>query len=241
MATAVRTSESVFLGEVGGEQRVILRDIGWDGYEAILAMRGERPIPRLAYYRGSLELMSPGYRHETMAERLGNFVTILVMESRIDFSCAGSTTLRLRAREAGVEGDKTFYIAHEAIIRANDAINLEADPPPDLAVEVEITSPLADREAIYAALNVPELWVYRRDNRAEAAGVRVLHLGADGCYAEAPSSLSFPFLETKDIDDWVRRPKDVSETEWLLQLRDWVRETLAPRREGEGARAGSRP
>ncbi len=232
MATATRTSQSTETMEVHGEQRILLEGIGWDGYEAILAMKGERRVPMLAYFRGSLELMSPGYRHETTSARLGHFVTVMTMELDIPCTSARSTTLRRRDRDAGVEGDDTFYIAHEADVRGKDEIKLNVDHPPDLAIEVEITHPLAKREAIYAALGVPELWVDRRPHRGKEAVVQVLHLGADGRYTEAAVSLAFPFLQAREIDDWVRRPRDVSETQWLRQVRDWVRDVLAPRRGG---------
>ncbi len=239
MATATRTSPSSETIEAPGEQRILLKGIGWEGYEAILAMRGERRIPLLAYYRGSLELMSPGYRHETTSARLGQFVTVVTMELNISCTSARSTTLRRRDRDAGVEGDDIFYLAHEANVRGKDAINLLVDPPPDLAIEVEITHPLAEREAIYATLEVPELWVYRQPRRGDESAVRVLQLGADGRYAEAAGSLAFPFLQAAEIDDWVRRPRDVSETQWLRQVRDWVRDVLAPRHAGDPG--GERP
>ena len=222
-----------------GEQRILLADIGWDGFEAILAMKGNRRSPLLAYFQGSLELMSPGYRHETTTARLGFLVVEVAMGLNIACTPARATTLRRRDQDAGVEGDETFYIAHEVDVRGKDEINLAVDPPPDLAIEVEITHPLAKREAIYAVLGVPELWVYRWPPRGTEAVVKVLHLGPDGGYAEAPASLAFPFLQAREIDDWVRRPRDMSETQWLRQVRDWVRDVLAPRRAGEPG--GERP
>ncbi len=216
---------------IPGEQRILLADIGWDGYEAILAMKGDRRAPMLAYFRGSLELISPGFMHETTSIRLGHLVKAVATGLNIPFTSARSTTLRRRDQDAGVESDDTYYFANASKLRGKSEINLKVDPPPDLAIEVEITHPLADREAIFAALGVPELWVFRRSRRGKGVKVEVLHLGADGRYAEATASLAFPLLQASEIDDWARRPGEELESEWLQLVHTWVRDVLVPRRE----------
>ena len=111
--------------------------------------------------------MSPRYRHEKYNRRIDRVVWELVVEARIPCACAGSTTLRRENDEAGKEADTCFYIANEPLIRDKDEIDLDVDPPPDLAIEVDDTHDSQGKLPIYAALRVPEVWRY--DARTGAA------------------------------------------------------------------------
>lgn len=209
--------------QADGDQCVALRDIGWEGYTTMLRLRGDRAMPRMVYLDGDLLLMSPSFPHERLAFRLGVFVTEIVVGLDIPCVPARSTTFRRRKKRGGVEGDQTFYLAHEAQVRGKDKINLRVDPPPDLAIEAVHTHPVAEALEVYRRLRVPEVWV------ADEDGVRILVRQANGRYAEVPQSASFPFLTVAELTQWIMRPQAVSETDWVKEVRCWVRETLAPR------------
>ena len=101
-----------------GDQRVVIRRVGWNGYTAILDARGDqKKYPRMVYLDGDLYLMSPAYRHESSAKRLGYFVMVVVEELDIPCIAAGATTFRDRPKEGGAEGDETFYLANVPRIR----------------------------------------------------------------------------------------------------------------------------
>jgi Uma2 family endonuclease len=208
-----------------GDQRVVLRGIGWEGYKTMLRLRGERPVPRMIYLDGDLILMSPAYLHESVKERFGWFVHVIVEELRIDCAPAGQTTFRRRAKRGGVEGDQTYYLASEPRIRGKTKIQLRTDPPPDLAIEVVNTHDADAAIEVYRRFGVPEVWVW------EEGDLRVLVRQADGRYAEAPSSAAFPFLDRAEIAAWINRPRDTSETQWARELREWVRAVIVPRRD----------
>jgi len=201
----------------------MIHGVGWEGYELLLKVIGDRPSPRLAYLNGDVELMSPGYVHETLGERFGGIIQLIAMGLGIPFQPSGLTTFRRRDLDRGIEGDKTFYLAHAASVRGKKVINLEVDPPPDLAIEVEITRPVADRLSIYSGLGVPEVWIY--DDRT----LRFLRLGPDGNYQRAESSGVIPHLTAAELLPWIRRPAEIDEAVWLLRVWDWVRDTLVPR------------
>jgi Uma2 family endonuclease len=209
------------------EQRVVLHGIGWEGYETMLRLVDDRCRVRLAYDRGDLEIMSPSRDHEVFGEVLGRVVTTVTEELRIPCLAAGSTTWRKQAEDQGLEPDKCYYLANFPRVRGKKQIDLSIDPPPDLAIEVEISRSAMNRMRIYAALGVPEVWRYNGEV------LRVAQLQADGTYAEVPTSPSLPFLPLDEVARWIRLAEEIEDhSEWGRQFREWVRDELAPRLEG---------
>lgn len=137
-------------------QRVILQDITWQELSAILEDLGEHRAARIAYDRGILEIMAPLPEHEYDKEIIGDLVKALLEELDIEFRCLGSTTFKNQAMAQGIEPDQCFYIKNESKIRGKKRLDLTVDPPPDLALEIDITS--RTHPNIYEALKVPELW-----------------------------------------------------------------------------------
>ncbi len=140
-----------------GEQRFLLSGIGWEGYEKLLDIIGDGPI-RVTYDRGDAELMSPLYKHERNRSILGQIVEIITEELEIPRSSSASTTLKLKELDRGLEADESFYLFDLDRLHDPDNIDLTVDPPPDLAVEIEITRSILNRLGIYGALGVPEIW-----------------------------------------------------------------------------------
>jgi Uma2 family endonuclease len=206
-----------------GDQCVVLRDVGWKGYCALLRMRGERTIPRMVYLDGSVFLMSPSFAHENIKERLGQFVMVLVEELHVPCIMAGSTTFRRRLKRGGVEGDQSFYLTNCARIRGKKKLSLKVDPPPDLAIEAVVTHTADEAVEVYRRFRVPEVWVCEKDR------FEILVLQESGRYLAAERSLAFPFLEASEIHAWVFRDQDENDTEWITELRRWVQEVLVPR------------
>jgi Uma2 family endonuclease len=209
--------------EADGDQCVALRDVGWKGYSTLLRLRGERYVPRIVYLDGTAWLMSPSFPHERLAERLGQFVTELVVGLDIPFIPAGSMTFRRGSKRGGVEGDKTYYLANEERVRGKDEIDLKFDPPPDLAIEAVHSHDADAAVEVYRRFKVPEVWV------CDEAELVILVLERNGRYAQSPTSASFPFLRAAEVYDWVSRPTTGNETDWIKSLRPWVLRTLKPR------------
>jgi Uma2 family endonuclease len=205
------------------DQCVVLREIGWTGYSTLLRVRGERPVPRMVYLDGSLYLLSPSFPHENLKERLGLFVTEIVVGLDIPHIASGSTTFRRRVKRGGVEGDQTYYLANLARIRGKKKINLRTDPPPDLTVEAVATHEADGAVEVYRRLRVPEVWV------CDHARLTILVLQANGRYAEADRSEVFPILTAAEIHSVVTRDLYENDTAWIKELRRWVAEVLLPR------------
>jgi Uma2 family endonuclease len=204
------------------EGRLVLHDVAWGNYEAMLRIVGDRPI-RVTYDRGTMEIRMPSQRHEQAAQLLGLFVPRLAEELEIPYEPLGMTTWRRPDIEKGLESDQCYYIQNQAVVREREAIDLDVDPPPDLAIEVDITSSSLDRMAIYAGLRVPEVWRY--DGRT----MTMAGLDPDGRYRPLESSLSFPGLRPADVERFIDLGRSTDKLRWARELRVWVRNDLIPR------------
>ncbi len=120
-------------------QRVLLHDVSWQELEIILEELGEHRGARIAYDNGTLEIMTPLPEHEDNKEIIGDLVKALLEELNIEFRSLGSITFQNQAMAKGIEPDQCFYIQNEAAIRGKKRIDLGVDPPPDLALEIDIT------------------------------------------------------------------------------------------------------
>lgn len=164
-------------------QRVLLHDVSWAEFEAILAELGEQRGSRIAYDNGLLEIMAPLPEHESDKEIIGDLLKALLEELDIEFRSLGSTTFKHATMLKGIEPDQCFYIQNEAAVRGKNRLDLTVDPPPDLVLEVDITS--RTHPDTYAALGVPELW------RRVGQTIRI-HQLLDGRYVEVDKSPTFP-------------------------------------------------
>jgi Uma2 family endonuclease len=213
-------------GQPPAEQRFLLQAVGWQAYETVLKALGDRSGVRLTYDRGDLELMSPSYEHETAASLLGRFIELLTLELKIPIKAGGSTTFRRQDLDRGLEPDRCFYVQHAVHLRGRREIDLSRDPPPDLAIEVDITSSSLDRLGIYAALGVPEVWRY------DGEALHVYHRRSDGTYAEGQGSLAFPFLPVTELVTFLRQGDQTDDTALAQAFLEWVRQRVVPNRPG---------
>jgi Uma2 family endonuclease len=200
--------------------RLILRDIDWKTYTRLVGVIAERPRVRLTYDRGTLEITRPRLGHIGQTEFLGQLVIALADELALPCMAGGSTTLRRRRNKRGLEPDRCYWIANEARVRGKNRLDLRVDPPPDLAIEVDVTSSSLDRMQIYAALGVPEVW------RLEG-GKLTFHLLAGGQYSAGTRSRSFPGVEPQELMGFVALRDSQDETSVRAQFRAWFRGRMA--------------
>jgi len=198
------------------QQHIVLDDVSWQLYEHLLEEIGDRPI-RMTFDQGNLEIMSPLPKHERWKGRIAQMVEILEVELNISMEPLGSTTFAREDLAKGLEPDECYYVQHAADVRGKDRLDLTVDPPPDLAIEIDITRRSIAREPIYAALGVPELW------RFNGRQFRMLLLGADGTYQTVSHSAAFPFLPASIVESFIRRLGKEQPAVVLRDFRDWVR------------------
>lgn len=167
-----------------------INSLTWQDCESILDELGEDRHTRIAYYQGTLEIMSPLSRHERPHRIIGYIVTAILDAQGRDWEDFGSTTFYRRGM-AGIEPDTCFYVTNAALVRdCQERIDVEIYPPPDLAIESDVTS--RTFLSAYETIGVPEIWIYC-DNSLQ---IFVLQ---DEKYIDSEDSLMFPDLQIKAL------------------------------------------
>src|SRR5688572_10907840 len=166
---------------------LVVPDFDWDEYEQFLDVLGASSHLRVRYDSGRLEVLSPSASHERYAWLI-DLIVFVFCETR-GLKCHGfrQATWKRKSVSKGLEPDACYYIRNAQFVRGNSNIDLERDPPPDLAVEIDVTSNSFRKLGIYAALAIPELWIYNGKT------VRFYTLSG-GSYSVAPSSDALPGL-----------------------------------------------
>jgi len=201
------------------ENRVILKGVSWSTFKALLADVGDDRAWRIAYDGGVLEIRMPHLEHEVPKGLIESFIEATADELEIEVMKAGSLTLEREDLTRAVEPDTCFYIQNEASVRGKRDINLPEDLPPDLAIESDYTNSSVNKDSIYAALGVPELWRYRRES------LQVYQL-VEGKYEMCDRSLAFPFLPVAEIPGFIEQSRRVGQRAAVRLFRQRIREIL---------------
>jgi Uma2 family endonuclease len=196
-------------------ERLLLRDVDWAELENILVALGEHRSSRIAYHKGTLEIMSPLPEHELSKDFVTDMVKILLIEWDIIAYPLGSTTFKKQAMEAGIEPDQCFYINNAAAVQGKKRLDMDIDPPPDLAIEIDVTS--RTHPEIYAKLGVRELWRLRREQ------LEINHL-QNGVYVVATESQFFPGVPLPErVAIFFEQARHESWNAAYKSFRDWAR------------------
>lgn len=164
---------------------VVLADATWADFQRVLEMRGDRPLPRVAYLEGALELMTPSRSHESVKSMIGRLVETWCLERGLDITPYGSWTLESKGAERGVEPDECYVLG-------------DPDEPqrPDLAIEVVWTSGGINKLEVYRKLGVGEVWIWR-------GGALSLFALRDERYEQIPTSEKLPGLDHEQLLSFV--------------------------------------
>ncbi|GAB1544984.1 Uma2 family endonuclease [Scytonema sp. NUACC21] len=187
---------------------VTIPDVSWEEFELILLELGEQRSARIAYSKGTLEIMLPLPEHEKPKELISDIVKTLLKAKGKRYEPFGSTTFK-KEGTAGVEPDACFYI--ENYQRMIGRRRLQADdPPPDLAIETDVSSKTT-LEA-YKAIGVPEVWIYD-------SGILTIYLLREGNYIKSDISPNFENIQlTQIIPALVERAWQVGSVQALEEL-----------------------
>lgn len=218
--TATVTANTDVLLSVPVGKSVLLENVNWQTFEKILTQLGDHRAARLAYDRGILEIMAPLPEHEYYKEAIGVLVQDLADVLDVDYETLGSTTWKRQDLLAGVEPDNCFYFQHELEIRGKLNFDLTQDPPPDLVLEIDITSKSLDRMPIYARLGVPEIWRYDKGQ------IKIYQLQGEA-YAETDMSLAFPTIRVQQIIPFIQQHQAAGKKAMRRAFREWVRLQVA--------------
>jgi Uma2 family endonuclease len=207
--------------QVAPGSSVHLSGIDWKTYSRLLKVFESRPGVRLAYDRGELEIMSPRLQHED-SQFLGRLIIALTQEMGLPIKAGGSVTMRRRRRQRGIEADQCFWIANAHRMAGRRELDLRTDPPPDLAIEVDVTHSSLDRLRIYAALGIPEVW------RLEGDVLTFYARRTDRICEVVATSPTFPSLTPADLLVFLQQARQAGDDNTVIaQFQSWVRQRLA--------------
>ncbi len=199
-------------------QQLLLQDISWQDFEEILEELGEHRSSRISYSNGILEIMVSLPEHEKDKEIIGEMIRILLDQLEIDFEPLGSTTFKNEPMSQAVEPDTCFYIKNYQAVIGKNRLDLSIDPPPDLAIEIDITNRTELNN--YLLLKVPELWRYTRK------GFQI-DLLEGNCYIKSQTSPNFlKILIVELIERHVKQAQIEGRGKAIGAFRKWVRENI---------------
>jgi len=196
------------------EVRMVLENVAWDTYVALADQR-RGSVPRMTYDQGVLEMMSPMREHEHIGTLVGRMIETYSEMRNIEIISVASVTVKRSSLSKGFEADESYYVTHAAELLGKNIMDFEVDPPPDLVVEVEITSSAIEKMKLFAAMNVPEVW--RHDGKRLA-----MFRLRDSVYEEIQSSIELPGLDATRINQTLSLRNSTGETKLIKDFRQAI-------------------
>lgn len=175
--------------------RILLDNVSWDEYESFCDLFAERHI-FLTYDQGELEIRMPSAEHDRAGYLFDGILAYVTRYFGMLIDGVGSATLRKKIKARGLEPDRAFYVNHAKSVLGKKNLDLSIDPPPDLAIETDVTSSSIARMPIYASLGVPEVWRYDGQSLT-------FHQLQGEDYTETPVSIALPQLTPTLISSWL--------------------------------------
>lgn len=157
----------------------------WQEYEKLCQQRGDGSIPRIKYRDGEVLLMSPLPVHGRDAHLIANIVITLLDRDGREYDAFTPVTMTL-PEESGIEPDYCFYIDNWPAVSGKKRIDWQQDPPPDLVIEIDVTSYSDVRD--YLPYRVPEVWLFKNQKL-------LLYRLQDEDYQLQTRSLYFPDID----------------------------------------------
>ncbi len=204
--------------EIPAGNQLLLRNVDWESFEQLLEELGDNRGTRLSFSDNTVEIMSPMAAHENDKRIIGRIVETILEEMGVEYASLGSTTFKNEQMTQAVEPDECFYIQNEEKTRGKAKIDLEQDPPPDLAIEIDLTSRTHFNN--YEKLGVPELW--RFDGKS--LNINTLQ---NNVYIESSQSRQFPNIPLKEaIPHFVEESKTRGRSRMIKSFKLWLKDYL---------------
>ena len=216
-AQIVSQAEAIpeIVAQLPPDSTLVLRGVGWEDYEELLEAVGEASGLRISYDQGTVQIMTLGAEHENYSRLIERLVDTLSLRLRIRVLSFGSATMKKRRRRQGLEPDGCFYVQTAAAIGNKLRLDFESDPPPDIALEVDLHHESVSKFPIYAALGIHEIWRY------DGISMKIHHLER-GEYLPSDSSRALPMLSADILTEFLTRVKKEDQYETLLAFEQWL-------------------
>jgi Uma2 family endonuclease len=205
--------------DIDGDQRIHIPGMTWEAYVAFNDAVPEGSAVHMIFVDGRLTLLGKSRKHDWFSELLGALVQALANRLEISWEVAGQATYRLAEKSAGIEGDKTYYFREHAVQMLGPVnIDLNTQPPPDLAIEVEVSNPANASLKAWGVLGVPEVWRFNPIRKSFGIWIRQ----PDGTYSESPTSLALPGLTSAELLGQMHKAVELGSSTWFKQLDPWA-------------------
>ena len=223
MSTATLSPFLEIIPKIPPGARLIMADVPWEEYEQLLENLGDGHAAKVFYDQGVIEIMTLSSRHEKAKEIMNTLVKLIRDELEIVIESVGSTTIHEQLRGGGAEPDESFYVGEVSHVLGYRDLDFSQDPPPDLVVEIDLTSGSMNKLPIYRRFGVKEIW------QAVKFKVHIKILTDDG-YEEMSASRLFPFLTAEVLTCFLDLGMEKGESYAARAFRAWLREN-APKAE----------
>ncbi len=198
------------------ETRMVLENVAWATFVE-LANQRRGSVPRMTYDKGILEMMSPKRQHENLGRLIGRMVEAYSESRDIEIISVKSMTVKRSDLKKAFESDESYYIAHAVQLLEKEELDFEIDPPPDLVIEVEITTSAIDKMQLYATMQIPEVW--RHDGRSLQ-----MFRWVEGSYMPIESSNQLPELQAALMNQMLASRLTTGETKLIKDFRQRIAE-----------------
>jgi Uma2 family endonuclease len=195
----------------------LIYGVSWNEYSQFLDATADYNL-RHTYDGYTLELMTPLKSHDWIKRILGRMIETMAFDLQFKIQSVGSTTLPSTKVEKGVQPDEGYYVTNEPVVRGKDTYEPDVDPPPDLIIEVDVTSSCVPRFPIFALLGIREIWHYSNGE------LEILWLAENGDYMRHESSREFPFIESTAVEAILEQYEDIDEDALIRQFVNMARE-----------------
>jgi Uma2 family endonuclease len=193
------------------EIRMVLENVAWETY-VVLADQRRGSVPRMTYDNGVLELMSPKREHENIGRLIGRMVETYSELKDIEIISVASVTVKRSDLSKAFEADESYYVTNAAQLLGRKELDFEVDPPPDLVIEVEMTSSAIKKMQLFAAMHILEVWRHNGESLQ-------MYRWAEGTYQQIESSLQLPGLTSQRINETLAQRDTIGETKLIQRFR----------------------
>ncbi|MEL6160438.1 MAG: Uma2 family endonuclease [Cyanobacteria bacterium J06627_32] len=163
--------------------------MSWAEYQQLVANRDDHSTPRLKYAKGYLALKMPTFEHGQLDAIVADLMVAVLNQQQRDYVRTTPVTLQI-PEQAGIEPDHCFWLSNWAAVSGKSRIDLATDPPPDIAVEVDVTN--FTNITDYMPFEIPEVWLIRGDALA-------IFVRASKRYNQVESSQFFPEVDVPNL------------------------------------------
>ena len=224
MSTTIVEPPPQAIAPPGGETRIVVPNATWTLYESFVNNLPESTPIRTAFDGRSMEIMVKGPVHDHFARFLEQFIVTIAGSLGIRILFLGETTWIRPELARGIESDNCYYFDLEKIATASSLISRRVNdvagyPNPDLAIEVDISPPQADRQAIYAAMGVTELWSF------DGQVLTIRRLDENGRYQIVERS-GFLRVRAGQVPRWLTAEAVSDYGAWVRRVREWAEKEL---------------